>query len=231
MRTQRRTIAVVEDDPAARAVVVAHLKKAGFDTTEFTCAGKFEEYLEAHRPDLVVLDRGLPDGDGLDVCKAMRADLRTRDIPVVVLSGRDAELDRVLGLELGADDYVTKPFSGAELVARVKLRLRPLAVEPQEREIALGPDTVIDLTRHEVRVGGKPVQLTVTEFRLLRILAERPGWVFSRDALLAALWGDDKAVVDRTVDLHVSNIRKKLAKAGAVVKSVRGVGYKIELPG
>ncbi len=229
MTAAQKHVAVVEDDAAVRDVVTLHLKQAGFQVSEFACLERFREFLEAHRPDLVILDLNLPDGDGIDACKAMQADARLRDIPVIILSGRTGELDRVLGLEVGAVDYVTKPFSGRELLARVKLRL-PHEPAPEAGDVlAVGDELVIDLKRYVVTAGGRPVELTPTEFRLLRILASRPGWVHSRDQLLDALWGNDKVVVDRTIDLHVANLRRKLGKAGDCIKSVRGVGYKLEV--
>jgi len=221
-------IAIVEDDESTRDVLTRHLERAGFRTASFAYAAKFHEFIQAHRPDLVLLDLNLPDADGIDTCKAVKADPRLRSIPVIILSGRTAELDRVLGLEIGADDYVTKPFSTRELVARVKLRLHHEPAEPEVDTLTVSPDLVIDLKRYEVKAGGKIVELTPTEFRVLRILAARPGWVHSRDQLLDALWGNDKVVVDRTIDLHVANLRRKLGKAGRLIKSVRGVGYKLE---
>jgi len=228
MATGGALVAIVEDDQSTREVVAAHLEHAGFRTVHFTCGAKFTEYIQAHKPDMILLDLNLPDGDGIDICKFVKTDARLRAIPVIILSGRTGELDRVLGLEIGADDYMTKPFSPREMVARVKLRLHHEPAEPEVEVMTVSPDLVIDLKRYEVKAGGKVVEVTSTEFRLLRILAARPGWVHSRDQLLDALWGNEKVVVDRTIDLHVANLRRKLGKAGRLIKSVRGAGYKLE---
>ena len=230
MRPTSKLIAVVDDDPAVREVVASHLKRAGFQTAEFANAGSFYEFLDARKPDLVILDRALPDGDGLDVCRYMRERHRFAGVPVLMLTGMNEELDRVLGLELGADDYIAKPFSSLELVARVKTHLRRLDRESEAEKIELGDLLVIDLGRYRVTTEGHVVELTPTEFRVLRILAEKPGWVLSREQILDALWGNDKAVIDRTVDLHITNIRKKLGPAGKLIQSVRGVGYRIVEP-
>jgi two-component system phosphate regulon response regulator PhoB/two-component system alkaline phosphatase synthesis response regulator PhoP len=157
----------------------------------------------------------------------MKRDARTAGIPVVMLTARGDELDRVLGLEIGADDYVTKPFSPKELVARVKAVLRRHDTGKQRDTIELTAGVVMDPNRYEVSVHGRRLELTTTEFKLLEILAERRGWVFSRDEILSRLWGDEKAVIDRTVDVHVTNLRKKLGKAGRLIENVRGVGYKL----
>lgn len=222
-----RLIAVVDDEPDIRELVALHLKKAGFSVRTFPDAGQFQKSLAGALPDLVVLDLMLPDADGIDICKDMKRDARTAGIPVVMLTARGDELDRVLGLEIGADDYVTKPFSPKELVARVKAVLRRHDTGKQRDTIELTAGVVMDPNRYEVSVHGRRLELTTTEFKLLEILAERRGWVFSRDEILSRLWGDEKAVIDRTVDVHVTNLRKKLGKAGRLIENVRGVGYKL----
>jgi two-component system, OmpR family, alkaline phosphatase synthesis response regulator PhoP len=176
-----------------------------------------------HRPRLVVLDVGLPDIDGLEVCRRLR---RMSTVPVIFLTARDGEIDRVLGLELGADDYVTKPFSPPELVARVKAVLRRTGHVGGAELIQAG-DAVVDLGRREVRVRGDVVAFTTKEFELLRFLAERPGLALSRQQILDGVWGYDWFGDSRTVDVHVAQIRKKLD--GAVrIDTVRGVGYRLE---
>ena len=222
-----RLIAVVDDEPDIRELVALHLKKAGFSVRAFPDAGQFQKSLVSSLPDLVVLDLMLPDADGIDICKDLKRDSRTASVPVVMLTARGDELDRVLGLEIGADDYVTKPFSPKELVARVKAVLRRHDKGKEKDKVELTDGVVMDLNRYEVTVGGRRVELTTTEFKILSILAERPGWVFSRDEILSRLWGDEKAVIDRTVDVHVTNLRKKLGKAGRIIENVRGVGYKL----
>jgi DNA-binding response OmpR family regulator len=222
-----RLIAVVDDEPDIRELVALHLKKAGFSVRTFPDAGQFQKSLAGSLPDLIVLDLMLPDADGIDICKDMKRGARTAGVPVIMLTARGDELDRVLGLEIGADDYITKPFSPKELVARVKAVLRRSEQRNAGNAIELPQDVSIDPNRFEVTVCGRKVDLTTTEFKILAILAERPGWVFSRDEILSRLWGDEKAVLDRTVDVHVTNLRKKLGKAGRLIENVRGVGYKL----
>ncbi len=222
-----RLIAVVDDEPDILELVALHLKRAGFSVRTFPDAGQFQKSLASSVPDLVVLDLMLPDADGIDVCRDLKRDSRTAHVPVVMLTAREDEFDRVLGLEIGADDYITKPFSPKELVARVKAVLRRSEQRHTGEVIELPQDVVIDPNRFEVTVGGRKTELTTTEFKILSILAERRGWVFSRDEILSRLWGDEKAVLDRTVDVHVTNLRKKLGKAGRLIENVRGVGYKL----
>jgi two-component system phosphate regulon response regulator PhoB/two-component system alkaline phosphatase synthesis response regulator PhoP len=222
-----RLIAVVDDEPDILELVSLHLSKAGFSVRTFPDAGRFQKSLASSLPDLVVLDLMLPDADGIDVCKDLKADARTAHIPVVMLTARGEEFDRVLGLEIGADDSVTKPFSPKELVARVKAVLRRHDKKAATETVELADGVVMDLNRYEVMVNGRKTDLTTTEFKLLGILAERRGWVFSRDEILSRLWGSEKSVLDRTVDVHVTNLRKKLGKAGRLIENVRGVGYKL----
>jgi len=222
-----RLIAVVDDEPDIRELVALHLRKAGFSVRTFPDAASFQKSLASNLPDLVVLDLMLPDADGIDVCKDLKRDARTAQVPVVMLTARGDELDRVLGLEIGADDYVTKPFSPKELVARVKVVLRRHGRQETSETVHLTDEVVMDLNRYEVTVRGRKLDLTTTEFKLLQILAERRGWVFSREEILSRLWGDEKAVIDRTVDVHITNLRKKLGKSGRVIENVRGVGYKL----
>jgi two-component system phosphate regulon response regulator PhoB/two-component system alkaline phosphatase synthesis response regulator PhoP len=222
-----RLIAVVDDEPDILELVSLHLSKAGFTVRTFPDAGHFQKSLASSLPDLVILDLMLPDADGLDVCRDLKKDNRTSRIPVMMLTARGEELDRVLGLEIGADDYVTKPFSPKELVARVKAILRRHDKLEARDTVELADGVVMDVNRYEVTVNGRKVDMTTTEFKLLGILAERRGWVFSRDEILSRLWGDEKAVIDRTVDVHITNLRKKLGKAGRLIENVRGVGYKL----
>jgi two-component system phosphate regulon response regulator PhoB/two-component system alkaline phosphatase synthesis response regulator PhoP len=222
-----RLIAVVDDEPDILELVSLHLSRAGFAVRTFPDAGRFQKSLASSLPDLVVLDLMLPDADGLDICKDLKADTRTAHIPVMMLTARGEELDRVLGLEIGADDYVTKPFSPKELVARVKAVLRRQDKREARDTVELADGVVMDMNRYEVTANGRKLELTTTEFKLLGILAERRGWVFSRDEILSRLWGEEKAVLDRTIDVHITNLRKKLGKAGRLIENVRGVGYKL----
>ena len=222
----KKVIAVVEDEPDILDLVCLHLNKAGFECLKFSCAEKLLRYLENGTPDLVILDLMLPDMDGLDVCRLMREDRRLKGIPIIMLTARDTEADRVLGLELGADDYVTKPFSPRELVARVKAVLRRVC-EREEARIKVG-ELEIDEEGFEVYVAGRRVELTAAEFRLLAALARRPGKVLSRGAIIREMWGDDKAVTERSVDVHIKKLRDKLGECGSYIKTVRGVGYRLE---
>jgi DNA-binding response OmpR family regulator len=222
-------IAVVDDEPDIVDLISIHLKKAGFRTEGFFEAKSFLDSLEKRVPDLVILDLMLPDIDGLEVCKLLRRKEEWASIPVIMVTARGEEGDRVLGLELGADDYITKPFSARELVARVKTVLRRRSAPAQSKKIAVGELLILDLEKYEVLVQGKKVDLTSTEFRILKFLASKKGWVFTRDQILDCLWGHEKIVLDRTVDVHIRNLREKLGeRAARVIKNIRGVGYKLE---
>jgi len=215
--SQRGTIVVVDDEPSIADLVSMYLEREGFRVLQ---AGTGEAGLQAfrtHRPRLVVLDVGLPDVDGLEVCKRIR---QSSQIPVIFLTARADEVDRVLGLELGADDYVTKPFSAAELVARVKAVLRRV-------DGARAPEVTIDAGRREVRINDTAVDLTTKEFDLLRFLAERPGLALSRQQILDGAWGHDWYGDARTVDQHIAQVRKKLGDA-VEITTVRSVGYRLE---
>jgi len=222
-----RLVAVVDDEPDLLELVSLHLTRAGFMVRTYPDAGRFQKSLLSSLPDLVILDLMLPDADGLEVCKDLKRDQRTAGIPVMMLTARGEESDRVVGLEIGADDYVTKPFSPKELVARVKAIVRRQLQRQSQETSELADGVILDSNRYEVTVNGRRVDLTTTEFKLLRILGERRGWVFSRDELLSRLWGDEKAVLDRTIDVHITNLRKKLGRAGRLIRNVRGVGYKL----
>jgi two-component system phosphate regulon response regulator PhoB len=219
-------ILVVDDEPDALELIQYNLQAAGYDVVT---AADGEEALEKARatpPALIILDVMLPEVDGLEVCKALRRDPTTASIPIVMLTAKAAEIDRVLGLELGADDYVTKPFSPRELVLRVKSLLRrrlPAESEPQTFDFG---GLKIDIPRHEVSVAGKGVDLTATEFKLLTVLAERRGRVQSREALLRDVWEYDSLIDTRTVDTHMRRLREKLGDAARYLDTVRGVGYR-----
>ncbi len=170
----------------------------------------------------------LPDADGFEICKYLKKDEELSKIPIIMLTARNEESDKVLGLELGADDYVTKPFSPRELVARVKAVLRRQDLKEETSKIEIGNILVMDLEKYEVIVNGEKIDLTATEFRILQLLASRKSWVFTRNQILNFLWSDEKFVLDRTVDVHIRNLREKLGEASKFIKSVRGIGYKIE---
>ena len=220
---QKGTIVVVDDEPNIADLVDLYLAREGFRVLKTDSGEAGLRAVKDHRPRLVVLDVGLPDVDGLEVCKLLRA---TSQIPVIFLTARDSEVDRVLGLELGGDDYVTKPFSPAELVARVKAVLRRVDGGPAAEVMQAG-QVAIDAGRREVRVAGEPVDFTTKEFDLLRYLAERPGLALSRQQILDGVWGYDWYGDARTVDVHIAQVRKKLGDT-VEIKTVRGVGYRLE---
>ena len=222
-----RRVLLVEDEADLRASVAFAARRAGYQVTEAgTGAEALAAVATAPPPDVVVLDVMLPDLSGVEVCRRLRADRRTADCGIVMLTARTEEFDRVLGFESGADDYVTKPFSMRELLLRIEALLRRTMRSPgPEQALASGP-IVVDVDAHEVTVDGAPVTLTALEFRLLVTLMERKGRVQTREMLLRDVWGIDADVTTRTVDTHVKRLRQKLGPAGAAVETVRGVGYR-----
>jgi len=220
-------ILVVDDEPEAVELVEFNLKQAGFEV--LTAADGADALKKAHSalPSLVVLDLMLPEIDGLEVCKMLRRDPATATIPIVMVTARAAEIDRVLGLELGADDYITKPFSPRELVLRIKrILLRGRGPEEQEPTRFKFGDLLIDEPRHLVSWKGKQVELTATEFKLLTVLAQRRGRVQSREQLLRDVWEYNSLIDTRTVDTHMRRLREKLGTASKYLDTVRGVGYR-----
>jgi two-component system phosphate regulon response regulator PhoB len=222
-------ILVVEDEDDILELLRYNLAKEGFRVTGVVSG---EEALRAARsqpPDLIVLDLMLPGMDGLTVCRELKQDAKTREVPIIMLTAKGEEADIVAGLELGADDYVTKPFSPRVLLARLRavLRRRLLPAAAAADALVLH-DLTIHPGRHEVLVQGQPVDLTVTEFRLLHFLARRPGWVFTRAQIVQGVQGEDYAVSDRAVDVQIVGLRKKLGAAGACIETVRGVGYRFK---
>lgn len=221
-------IAIVDDEPDILELVTLHLKRAGFRTASFLEANSFSIFIKSEIPDLIILDLMLPDADGLEICKDLKKKDQYSSIPIIMLTAKGEEMDKILGLELGADDYVTKPFSPKELVARVKAVLRRQKKEEEPAKLEVGDILTIHPEKHEVYVGKKKIDLTSTEFRILYFLSSKRGWVFTRDQILDYLWGQEKAVVDRTIDVHIKHLREKLGKASRFVKNIRGVGYKLE---
>jgi len=224
----KKTIALVEDEPDIVELLEIHLQKGGFQVRSFNNGKKFLEYLSKNTPDVVILDLMLPDIDGLEICKRVRTSNSSADTAIIMLTAKSEEIDKILGLELGADDYVTKPFSPKELVARVKAVLRRHAPRQQTRTIEIAGGLLIDLEKYTVTLKDEKILLTSTEFRILQLLASKKGWVFSREKILDHLWGDEKAVIDRTIDVHIRHLREKLGPAAGCVKNLRGVGYKLE---
>jgi DNA-binding response OmpR family regulator len=228
IQARRSVIAVVDDEPDILELVSINLKKAGFDVLEYNDSVTFLDSIEREIPDLVVLDLMLPDIHGTEVCRILKSSDPTSLLPIIMLTALVDEPDRVAGLEMGADDYVTKPFSPRELVARVKAVLRrSRAEEPEKLVIKIGNSLFIDAEKYAVTVSGQRVDLTSTEFNLLLALARGRGRVFSRGRLLEILWQGEKYVTERTVDVHIAHIRSKLGSESDLIENVRGIGYRI----
>jgi two-component system phosphate regulon response regulator PhoB/two-component system alkaline phosphatase synthesis response regulator PhoP len=221
-------IYIVDDEQDIVDLITLHLEKSSFQVRGFLNAATFYQQLNQKIPDLVILDLMLPDEGGFEVCKFLKKEERYIFIPIIILSARNEETDKILGLELGADDYVSKPFSPGEMVARVKAVLRRKKTKSEEREIIIDGNLKMELEKYRVFIEGQEILLTSTEFKILKLFASKLGWVFNREQILDYLWGDEKAVLDRTIDVHVKNLREKLGSKGHLIKNVRGVGYKLE---
>jgi DNA-binding response OmpR family regulator len=229
-RKMNESVAVVDDERDIVDLITLHLKKAGFEAHGFPDARSFLDSLKRHVPDLVLLDLMLPDIDGLEVCKLLQRNEEWASIPIIMVTAKGEEPERILGLELGADDYVTKPFSTKELMARVRSVLRRKTVRGESKKIDIDGLLAMDLDKYEVRVKGRKIDLTSAEFKILGLLALKRGWVFTRDQILDHLWGHEKVVLDRTIDVHIRNLREKLGpQAADLIKNIRGVGYKLEV--
>ena len=220
-------ILIVEDDRDIAEMVEYNLREEGYDTISAFNGEDGVRLAKKESPDLIVLDIMLPIIDGFEVCRILKKEQITADIPIIILSAKSRETDKVVGLELGADDYITKPFSPRELIARIRAILRRGRALTFSSCIERG-DIVIDSTRHKVTVREKDILLTFTEFKLLEFLARRPGTVFSRDQILDGVIGDDALVCDRTVDAHVKSLRRKLGRAKDYIETVRGAGYRFK---
>jgi two-component system, OmpR family, alkaline phosphatase synthesis response regulator PhoP len=221
-------ILIIDDERDLIELISYNLNKEGFQVKGATDGESGLSTAARESPDLILVDLMLPGIDGLEVCRALRADDRTSHIPVIMLTAKSAESDRIVGLELGADDYVTKPFSPRELTARVKAVLRRSSNPQPPLELIRRGVLTIDVARREVQCRGKLIDLTATEFRLLQFFADHPGRVFSRMELIDGAWGRDVAVVDRTIDVHVTGLRKKLGGCGEWIETVRGFGYRFQ---
>ena len=223
-----RLIAVVDDEPDIIELVSIHLRKAGFTVKGFPDGDSLLKAMPSGIPELIVLDLMLPGLDGLEICRILRRDDHYARIPVIMLTAKGREIDKVEGFDVGADDYVTKPFSPRELIARVRAVLRRTG-QAEPGKLTIGDTITIDPERFDVKVKDTPVTLTPVEFKILHLMARSPGTVFTRDRILDHLWGNEKAVLDRTVDVHIKNLRDKLGDAGNVIRNVRGVGYKLQV--
>lgn len=223
-------ILVVEDEPAIQELVAFTCATNGYQVVRADSVAAAQVCIRSELPDLVILDWMLPDRSGIELMRELRADERTRGLPVIMLTARSAESDRVSGLDAGADDYVVKPFSPRELMSRVRAVFRRKAPQHAGEPMTYGPLT-IDPVRHEVLVGGKAVKMGLAEFKLLKFLVGHPDRVFSRTQLLDSVWGDHVFIEERTVDVHVLRVRKalKLADAQHLVQTIRGMGYRLSL--
>ena len=228
------TILIVDDEEDILQLIQYNLAKEGYQTVT-TTSGEQALFEAARRlPDLIVLDLMLPGVDGIEVCKQLRAVEDTRQIPILMVTARSEEADIITGLEIGADDYITKPFSPKVLVARVRAILRRSRRNPVssgEEPIVEIHDIRIDTTKHEVQVAGRRITLSVTEFAILEFLARNPGWVFSRNQIIGAVKGEDYPVTERSVDVQILGLRKKLGDQGQVIETVRGIGYRMQEEG
>jgi two-component system phosphate regulon response regulator PhoB len=222
----RSKILVVDDEPEAVELLEFNLKQAGFDVVTAADGAQALNKARSALPSLIVLDLMLPEIDGLEVCRMLRRDPATAGIPIIMLTAKAAELDRIVGLELGADDYITKPFSPRELVLRVRKVLQRGRAAPAEPDTLKFGDLVVDVPRHLVKWRGKHLELTATEFKLLAILAQRRGRVQSRDQLLRDVWEYNSLIDTRTVDTHMRRLREKLGPGAKHLETVRGVGYR-----
>jgi len=223
----RKRIAVVDDEADILELVSIHLNRAGFDVMEYGNAVTFLDALKGDVPDLVILDLMLPDIHGMEVCRMIRSSDSAADLPIIMLTAMVDEPDRVAGLEVGADDYVAKPFSPRELVARVKAVLRRSIMDNTDSNIVTVNDVmIIDIDKFAVHIEGVRIDLTSTEFRLLQALATGRGRVFSRSRLLDILWQGEKYVTERTIDVHVAHLRSKLGSMGNLIENIRGIGYR-----
>ena len=215
----------VEDEGAILDLMIYTLRASGFEAQGFENSIGFWSAMKAQKPELIILDVMLPGDDGLTILKRLRVSPVTADIPVIMATAKDSEYDKVTGLDSGADDYLSKPFGMMEMVSRIKAVLRRTA--PKQAKVISYGGITIDENRHTVSVNNAPVSLTLKEYELLKLFMDNPGRVFTREALLAGIWGTDFAGETRTVDVHIGTLRTKLSEAGDVIETVRGIGYKM----
>lgn len=222
----KATILIVDDEEDIRELVELNLRREGFNVIGSETGEQALKLVRSQPPDLIVLDLMLPGIDGLEVCREIKSDPRTKQIPIVMLTAKGEEADIVTGLELGADDYMTKPFSGKVLLARIRRLLRKKTEVADRESVVRIHELVVDPSRHEVLIEGKPVELTHTEFSILHLLAARPGRVFTRYQIVDAIHGNDYLVTDRAVDVQIVSLRRKLGPCARYIETVRGVGYR-----
>ena len=224
----QETILVVEDEEEIQELVRYNLTKVGFQVLVAATGEEALQMANAKSPALILLDLMLPGIDGLEVCRRLKGDPLTESIRVVMLTAKGEDIDIVTGLEMGADDYIPKPFSPRVLIARVRAVLRRPVGDPSEEDTISNHGLVVHPGRHEVTLDDEPVQLTATEFRVLYVLARRPGWVFTRQQIASSVHGEDDVVTDRSVDVQIVGLRKKLGPAGDLIETIRAVGYRFK---
>ena len=218
----------VEDDNSIRDLMIYTLDSAGFQAKGFAEGESFFQALQEQKPDLIMLDVMLPGDDGITILKKLKAHSNTAHIPVIMATAKGTEFDKVIGLDMGADDYLAKPFGMMEMIARIKAVLRR-SMPKEELNVLLAGKLELNLNEHTVTVSGKRVQLTLKEFEMLRLFMEHIGRVYTRDQLLSKIWGADYIGETRTVDVHIGTLRTKLAECGDYIQTVRGVGYRMEV--
>ncbi len=222
-------IYVLDDEPDILELVELNLTKAGFEAHCFERAIPLLQTLKIKLPDLLILDLMLPDIDGIEVCSQIRQHPKMKSLPVLMLTAKVETDERIHGLETGADDYLTKPFSPGELIARIKSILRRKDWETENNILEISSDFRIDFNSYEVLIDDKRIDLTRTEFKILQLLTKQPGRVYNRSQILDYLWGTDKIVIDRTIDVHIKHLREKIGRFGEYIRNIRSVGYKFEI--
>ena len=221
-------ILMVEDDKDIIELVQYNLEREGFPITATSNGEDALRILEKETPGLILLDLMLPGMDGLETCRLIKQETRTKNVPIIMLTAKSEESDVVVGLQLGADDYLTKPFSPKVLIARIKAVLRRFSEKTATTETKTIGALTIDVPKHKVTLQGKPIELTTIEFNILEFLSRHPGRVFTRDQIMDKAWKEGKFIVDRAVDVHIRGLRKKLSKAADFIETVRGVGYRFK---
>lgn len=224
----KNKILIVEDEKDILELLKYNLEKEGYRALCADNGGKALDLIKKDMPDLIILDLMLPGLNGLEICNILRKDEETVNLPIVILTAKNTESDIIKGLELGADDYITKPFSPKVLIARIKAVLRRKKYIVEQVEQIIISDLLIDISRHKVTIEDKPIDLTITEFRILEFLAKNPGKVFTRDQILNNAWKDEPFIVDRAVDVHIRGLRIKLGKYADFIETVRSIGYRFK---
>ena len=222
----KNIILVIEDEPDINKTISYNLLTEGFEPISAYNLQEADNWVQSNSPDLILLDLMLPDGSGLDFCKRIKSKDKFNNIPIIILTAKDDEVDKVVGFELGADDYVTKPFSVRELILRVKVLLKKRTDDGANEQILEFGPILMNLDAHDVSIDGKIVNLTALEFKLLKHLLKRKGRVQTRDQLLGDVWGYSSEVTTRTVDTHIKRLREKLGEPGDLIQTIRGVGYR-----